>query len=212
MAEKISLAAKICRIMKDCHYVQKDGRNDFHKYNYASAANVLEKVNEACAEHGVASIPRFEIIASDKVVTVQCTLTLLDADSGETYSIVSLGSGQDAGDKAVAKAQTMALKYAWMTTLNISTGDDPEADEETDRANTRPQKAPEPPKAAPAPAANGSDKQRGLMFALAKEKAISAEALKAKTKELTGKESSKELTSADFSKVIDWLKELPKAS
>jgi DNA-directed RNA polymerase subunit M/transcription elongation factor TFIIS len=34
----------------------------------------------------------------------------------------------------LSKAQTQAKKYAWLLALNISTGDDPEADERTDRA------------------------------------------------------------------------------
>ena len=41
-------------------------------------------------------------------------------------------SGQDAGDKAVMKAQTAAIKYAYMLSLCIATGDDPEADSKTD--------------------------------------------------------------------------------
>jgi hypothetical protein len=32
----------------------------------------------------------------------------------------------------VAKAQTIALSYAWMPILNISTGEDPEADAHED--------------------------------------------------------------------------------
>lgn len=44
------------------------------------------------------------------------------------------GSGQDAGDKAIMKAQTAAIKYAYMMSLCIATGDDPEADSKTDEA------------------------------------------------------------------------------
>ncbi|MBR0289704.1 MAG: hypothetical protein IJQ82_12060 [Selenomonadaceae bacterium] len=55
-------------------------------------------------------------------------ITLLDPDSGETLPIKGLGFGQDAGDKAVAKAQTMAIKYAYLNSLAIATNDDPEAD------------------------------------------------------------------------------------
>ena len=43
-----------------------------------------------------------------------------------------LGNGQDSGDKAIAKGLTSALKYAYMMSLAISTGDDPEADQHTD--------------------------------------------------------------------------------
>lgn len=140
-----SIASKLVNIMKACEYVQKDKENTYHGYKYVSAANVLEKVNSACVEQNVASVVSSKI-ASEKekvnekgktefLVTVELTLTLVDGDTGETLTITSLGTGQDIGDKAVAKAQTMALKYAWMTSLNISTGDDPEADEGADKRN-----------------------------------------------------------------------------
>lgn len=137
-----AIASKLVKIMGECDYVQKDGTNKFHNYKFASAANVLEKVNAACVKHNVASIPTAKIVSVDEVttskgnkerlITVETTLTLVDGDSGESLTTVSLGTGQDPGDKAVAKAQTMAIKYAWMIALNISTGDDPEADESTD--------------------------------------------------------------------------------
>ena len=60
------------------------------------------------------------------------TVTLVDMESGETFSLVGLGSGQDSGDKAVMKAQTASMKYAYLLSLAISTGDDPEADAQTD--------------------------------------------------------------------------------
>jgi len=61
-------------------------------------------------------------------------IDIIDIDSGESVTIQGLGSGKDGGDKGVAKAQTQAIKYAWMHSLTISTGEDPEADASTDRA------------------------------------------------------------------------------
>lgn len=142
MAELKNIASKLVKIMAACDYVQKGGVNKFHNYKYASAADVLEKVNAACVANNVASITYAKILsekekanksgALEYLVTVEMTLNLIDGDSGESLTIISLGTGQDPGDKAVAKAQTMALKYAWMAALNISTGDDPEADEGVD--------------------------------------------------------------------------------
>lgn len=137
-----SIAKKMVQVMRDCGYIQKDGTNSFHKYKYASASAILEKVNESLVRNGLASFCKPEIIGSEvvqtakgaqeKFVTIRVGLTLVDSDSGESMEISGVGSGQDVGDKAVAKAQTMALKYAWMTTLNISTGDDPEEDHHLD--------------------------------------------------------------------------------
>jgi hypothetical protein len=138
-----NIASKLVYIMNDCGYIQKDADNKEQRYKYVSAAAVLEKVNAALVASRVVSIPEYTIVSEKEkatsrggiwqLVTVQCKLMLIDADSGESVTIVSLGTGTDPGDKAVAKAQTMALKYAWLTALNIETGDDPEADPNTDK-------------------------------------------------------------------------------
>lgn len=137
------IAAKLVQVMKACAYVQKDSENKEQRYKYVSAAAVLEKVNAALVGANMVSIPEFSVVSEkDKptakgavwqLVTVQCKLQIIDADSGETVTVVSLGTGTDPGDKASAKAQTMAIKYAWLTALNIETGDEPSADERTDQ-------------------------------------------------------------------------------
>ncbi len=142
MIEIKHIASKLAKVMASCRYIQRDRRNEFLRYNYASAAAVLEKVNSACVEQNLATVVASRVLsqtektnrsgAIETLVTVQTDVTLIDCDTGESVTFTGLGSGQDVGDKAVAKAQTMALKYAWMTTLNISTGDDPEADTHED--------------------------------------------------------------------------------
>jgi len=124
--------------MKDCSYVQKDAMNDRDKYTYASAGAVLEKVNEALVKHGIATVTRSKVInewerINSKGTTlyykeVEVEITLIDTDSGEERVIAGLGCGMDVSDKAVMKAQTAAVKYAWMMSLQIATGDDPEAE------------------------------------------------------------------------------------
>ncbi|WP_196589981.1 ERF family protein, partial [Pectinatus frisingensis] len=72
----------------------------------------------------------------ERLATVKVNITLIDRDSDESITITGLGSGQDAGDKAVMKAQTAAIKYAYMLSFAIATGDDPEADSKTDENTT----------------------------------------------------------------------------
>lgn len=72
---------------------------------------------------------------TEHLATVKVEITLIDGDSGEEVKIYGIGSGQDAGDKAVMKAQTAATKYAYMLSFCIATGDDPEADSKTDENN-----------------------------------------------------------------------------
>jgi len=137
-----NIAAKLVKVMKTCGYIQKQGKNTFHNYKYAMAADVLEKVNAALVENGLATISEPELIdlrdvttssgKTEHLATVKTKITIIDSESGETISAVGLGSGQDAGDKAVMKAETASQKYAWMMTLMIATGDDPEADATVD--------------------------------------------------------------------------------
>lgn len=143
-----NISKKFVEVMKDCSHIAKNGSNDFHKYKYATAADVLEKVNTSLTKHGLASVVIPNILNTQQVstakgnvenlVTVEVVVTLIDPDSGETLTIKGLGSGQDAGDKAVAKAQTMAIKYAYLNSLAIATSDDPEADQLTDEVSQPP--------------------------------------------------------------------------
>ena len=154
-----AIAKKLVQVMADCAYVHKSGTNEFHRYRYATAADVLEKVNASLVKHGVAVTAQAELIDLrevttakgniERLATVRTTLTLVDSDSGEAMVSSGIGSGQDPGDKASMKACTASLKYAWMMTLAMATGDDPEADSTVDQrmaVDSAKPKLPEPPK------------------------------------------------------------------
>lgn len=142
MAEIKSIAQKLVKVMTDCSHISKNGLNDFHNYKYATAEDVLKKVNSSLTQHNIAciAIPTLESMTEvlnrnekkEHLATVSIQLHLIDGDSGESVDLFGIGSGQDAGDKAVMKAQTAAIKYAFMLSLCIATGDDPEADNRTD--------------------------------------------------------------------------------
>lgn len=136
------IAAKLVKVMEACSNVKKNGVNDFHHYRYATSADVMEKVNAALVKHNLASVVETEVIDASDVLnnkgntehlaTVKVRITLIDAESGENIELSGMGSGQDGGDKAIMKAQTAAIKYAYMMSLAMSTSDDPEADSKTD--------------------------------------------------------------------------------
>ena len=140
------LAKKLIAVMQECRFVAKNGVNTFHKYKYATCADVLEMVNAAFVKHGIASITVPEMVdlhevatakgSTEHIATVKVSIKLVDADSGESLEISGMGSGQDSGDKAVMKAQTAAIKYAYLLSFAISTGDDPEADQRTDESSS----------------------------------------------------------------------------
>ena len=136
------IAKKFVEVMRECSHVAKNGTNEFHRYKYATAADVLEKVNASLTKHGIASVVTPNLLSMQQVTTakgnveqlatVEVVITLIDSESGETLTLKGLGSGQDPSDKSVAKAQTMALKYCYLNSLAIATNDDPEADRHTD--------------------------------------------------------------------------------
>lgn len=140
--ENTNISKKLLAVMADCAYVPKNGVNSFHNYKYATAEDVLQKVNESLTKNKIACIAVPELINFTDVInlkgntehlaTVRVEITLIDSDSGEEVKIYGIGSGQDAGDKAVMKAQTAATKYAYMLSFCIATGYDPEADSKTD--------------------------------------------------------------------------------
>ena len=135
---EITLAAKLAEVANEVSYVQKDAKNDFHKYSYASAEAVLRKVNEALTTRKIAISSNAELLHFEEGnAIVRLTLKFVDGDNGEILVVQGLGQGQDKGDKAVMKANTAALKYAYANAFTMSWGDDPEADAATDRSTTK---------------------------------------------------------------------------
>ncbi|MEN6412827.1 MAG: ERF family protein [Veillonellales bacterium] len=138
------LAAKLVKVMHEVAYVAKNGNNEYHGYSYATSADVLQKINAALTKYNICSIASPEVISmtdvttakgnTEHLATVKISILLVDAESGETVTIAGLGSGQDIGDKAVMKAETAAIKYSYLLSMAIQTGDDPEADTQTDEA------------------------------------------------------------------------------
>lgn len=128
------LAEKLIEVMKDCRSISKSGVNSSQNYKYITSADVMEKVNAALTKNGIASIVNPEIIDFKEITTikgntaqlatVKVNITLIDSESGETCNISGIGSGQDFNDKAVMKAQSAAIKYAYLLSFAISTNDE----------------------------------------------------------------------------------------
>jgi hypothetical protein len=144
MSEKM-LVKKLAKVMQEVKYIQKKGENKFHKYKYATEADVAEKVREVLAEASVIMIPNMKSHSvrehtnkngnREYIVTVDMEFTFMDGESGESITFSMAGEGQDSGDKGIYKAMTGAQKYALMKAFMIPTGDDPEEDATVDERN-----------------------------------------------------------------------------
>lgn len=138
------LAGKLCQVMKACAVVPKDKQNPQQHYKYASSDAILERVNPALCDAGLATVCNLEILdrqprttstgAIWELCTVRCRLLIIDSETGASIESEGIGQGYDGSDKALSKAQTQSRKYAWLLALNISTGDDPEGDDRSDKA------------------------------------------------------------------------------
>lgn len=151
-AEK-TLVKKLAKIMGKIGVVPKTGFNNFHKYNYTTEADVQAITSNRMAEENLIMIV-IEVENETRQVTTRGGKTefiyrgtfdfqIHDGDSGEMLTMRVSGEGQDAGDKAAYKALTGAHKYALMKLFQISTGDDPERQEEPPQQNKQQKQPPQ---------------------------------------------------------------------
>lgn len=134
----MAIGKKLVAVMAACRYMPQDGYNSFQKYKYTTAAGMFAKINEAMTEQGLFVQVESTLIElrdvttskgnAEKHAVVSAKVIITEADTGETVTFTGLSSGQDGGDKSVMKAQTAALKYAYIGGLCIAMSDDPESD------------------------------------------------------------------------------------
>jgi hypothetical protein len=153
-----ALLTAVNAVMQDVGYVQKDKRNEFHKYRYAGEESLLVVLRPALVKHGLVLIPSLEGEPhiddnGNTHLVVSYTLTHV---SGEVWpeKIRVPGSGNDrakngnVGDKGTYKALTGANKYLLFKLFQMATGDDPEVESAHDNDEVTPtkteRKAPSP--------------------------------------------------------------------
>jgi hypothetical protein len=142
MTEHKSLYVRLAAVLAAVERIPKRGYNEFHKYEYALAADVIDSMRTLFVEHGLillaqcAAVER-EVFSGEKgdslLTRASVVFTVADPESGESINLPWVGEGYDKGDKGLYKAYTGALKYWLMDTFLIPTGDDPENDPETDK-------------------------------------------------------------------------------
>jgi hypothetical protein len=146
-AAHIQLLGKVNELMRRVTGVAKDATNAHFGYKFVSANAVVSAVRPHLIDLKLVTATqvleaRLEAYEKDNNkkstrATVQLQLSIIDSESGAMIPYTAAGSGSDQDDKAVMKATTAALKYAWLMALQLGTGDDPEADASTDRPNVR---------------------------------------------------------------------------
>ena len=138
--------------MRDIPGIPKDRRNQAQSYQFRGIDDVYLAVSPVLAQHGIymsaeiLSDVREERQSKSGGVLSSCVLRVrysFTADDGSSVHTEAIGEGMDSGDKAAAKAMSIAQKYSILQAFLIPTSDpkDPEND------------SPEPaPREKPAPA------------------------------------------------------------
>lgn len=185
-----SLVAKMAAAAASMTRVSKDGRNDFHRYDYVTHDDVSQMVRGPLFEAGVfLLVNQSEHSVEDttsakgrsqRIHTLKITVTFLDSDSDQRLEVSGYGQSVDNEDKGVGKALSSGLKAILLKTFLLASGD-PEEDIEhpnhDQRRKTVPVagqefKAPSPPPKPPMFRDLPKDRQakaRAKFFAIAQE-------------------------------------------
>jgi hypothetical protein len=131
-----TLVKKLAEVMAAVERVPKRGRNDFHKYDYATEADIVATVRAELSKRHIMLIPSAQSITRDPVgekgsvlTTIAMEFTFIDGETGDTLTRPWFGCGTDKEDKGLYKAMTGGEKYFLLKTFLMPTGDDPEQDE-----------------------------------------------------------------------------------
>lgn len=164
-----ALITKLVSVMKEVDRVPKNGRNEFHGYQYALERDIVDAVRGRLAGLGVFITTSVASAAKQGDLTeITTEHTFHDAETGESLTVTGYGQGQDKGDKGGYKAITGAIKYFLLKNFLIATGDDPEHD---DASATREPASPKRDERAQEPA---TPAQVNLISALARETGMDA--------------------------------------
>ena len=133
-ASQRPLAVKMAEILGEVGNVPKNGRNDFHGYDYIQESDLVDHLRSKLAKAGIAIFPsiREHVVTQVQdarsriqyMATVTLDVTFIDGDTGDKMTTTWVGQGVDAGDKSYYKAYTGAFKYALLKTFLIAGEDD----------------------------------------------------------------------------------------
>jgi len=147
VAEAKSVYEAWTAVMHTVRSIEKSDRNTQQGFTFRGIDATMQAVGPALREHGVMVIPTGTDIASEayqtksgtqmRNITVTMQYTVF-GPTGDSFTGISYGEAADAGDKAVTKAQSVALRTFLLQSLMVPTGDaDPDATTH-ERAVSRP--------------------------------------------------------------------------
>lgn len=132
----------IAAVMSEVGSVKKEGTNEFHRYKYATAADVLHKLQPLMAKHGLTIIQHqrsLDFIQDGAAMAIAYEFHVMHS-SGDALELHAVHTGVAAAktskgtpdDKAANKCHTAARKYFLLSLFQIPTGDYDDADADAD--------------------------------------------------------------------------------
>ena len=154
--ELACIVQAVARVRDECEHVEKDARNTFHKYDYASEAAITRAVRPLLAKHGLVIIQSVAIdpppTVDDAGVTHMVLEFTLAHENGTVWPdvlrVATQGNDRDSkglhGDMGAFKANTGGYKYFLNRLFMLDTGDDPERGEKPAQKRERKKAEPKP--------------------------------------------------------------------
>ena len=139
MSEQTTVHQALTKVMGDVQAVRKDSKNQAQKFNFRGIDAVMNAVGPALRKHGLTILPEdVEVHRSNGTTasgkqTVEVVIKVtyrIYGPSGDSIHGKVAAEAMDFGDKAVAKAMSVAYRTFLLQALTIPT-DDPEPDGES---------------------------------------------------------------------------------
>jgi hypothetical protein len=140
MSNTLTIAQALTEVMKEVGAVAKKDRNASQGFNFRGIDAVVNAVSPALQKHGVIVVPSVEDYEYASVeigknrtvmghVKVKVSYTFIGA-GGDAIKATVVGEAMDSGDKATAKAMSVAFRTALLQTLSLPT-DEPDPDSQS---------------------------------------------------------------------------------
>lgn len=135
---QLTIAQSLVEIMKSVGAIAKKDKNTSQGFNFRGIDSVVNAVAPALQQWGVVVVPHVEDYQYESVeigknrtvmghVKVKVTYTFIGS-AGDAISATVVGEAMDSGDKATAKAMSVAFRTALLQALCLPTDDlDPDA-------------------------------------------------------------------------------------
>lgn len=139
MTEQLTVHQALSKVMADVQAVRKDSKNQAQRFNFRGIDAVMNAVGPALRKHGVTILPEdVEVHRSNGTtasgkqtaeVVVKVTYRVYGPAGDSIHGKVA-AEAMDFGDKAIAKAMSVAYRTFLLQALTIPT-DEPDPDSES---------------------------------------------------------------------------------